>query len=41
MDDVRPWDMLNPNQPRSGEELAAYRLEICKTCEWLAKNKNM
>jgi ribosomal protein L32 len=33
-DDVKPWDMLNPNQPRSGEELAAYRLEICKTCEF-------
>jgi len=33
-DDVKPWDMLNPNQPRSGEELAAYRLEICKTCDF-------
>ena len=30
--DVKPWDLLNPNQPRSPEDLAAYRLEICKTC---------
>ena len=32
--DVRPWDLLNPNKPRSSEELAAYRLEICKGCEF-------
>lgn len=31
-DDVKPWDLLNPNKPRSSEELAAYRLEICKAC---------
>lgn len=30
--DVRPWDLLNPNSPRSPEELAVYRLEICKAC---------
>ena len=30
--DVKPWDLLNPNKPRSSEELAAYRLEICKSC---------
>jgi hypothetical protein len=30
--DVRPWDLLNPNKPRSPEELAVYRLEICKAC---------
>jgi hypothetical protein len=33
-DDVRPWDLLNPNQPRSPEELQQYRLEICKGCEF-------
>ena len=33
-DDVKPWDLLNPNSPRSGEELANYRLEICKSCEF-------
>ena len=30
--DVRPWDLLNPNKPRSSEELSVYRLEICKGC---------
>jgi hypothetical protein len=33
-DDVKPWDLLNPNQPRSEEELIAYRLDICKSCEF-------
>lgn len=33
-DDVKPWDLLNPNEPRSEEELSAYRLQICKSCEW-------
>lgn len=37
MDDVRPWDLLNPNSPRSPEELAQYRLEICKQCEFFRK----
>ena len=31
-DDVKPWDLLNPNSPRSQEELVAYRLEICRGC---------
>ena len=31
-EDVKPWDLLNPNAPRSPEELAQYRLEICKAC---------
>ena len=31
-DEVKPWDLLNPNKPRSSEELSAYRLEICKAC---------
>ena len=30
--DVKPWDLINGD--RSPEELAAYRLEICKGCEW-------
>jgi hypothetical protein len=29
--DVRPWDLIN-GSPRSQEELAEYRLEICKAC---------
>lgn len=31
---VGPWDLLNPNAPRTPEGLAAARLEICKTCDW-------
>lgn len=38
--DVKPWDLFNPNKPRSPEELAQYRLEICKGCEWYRKNTN-
>jgi tRNA(Ile2) C34 agmatinyltransferase TiaS len=33
-DDVKPWDLLNPNSPRSPEELAVYRLKICRGCEF-------
>lgn len=36
-EEVRPWDLLNPNKPRSSEELAQYRLEICKQCEFFRK----
>ena len=32
--DVKPWDLLNPNQKRSPEELQQYRLEICRSCEF-------
>lgn len=32
--DVKPWDILNPNQPRSSEDLAKHRLSICGTCEF-------
>jgi len=32
--DVNPLDFLNPMSPRSPEELATHRLEICKTCDW-------
>jgi len=33
-DDVKPWDLLNPNTPKSSEELAEYRLEICRGCQY-------
>jgi hypothetical protein len=29
MKDVKPWDLIN-GSPRSPEEIAEYRLEICK-----------
>lgn len=37
-EDVRPWDLLNPNSPRSSDELSEYRLKICNTCEWFRHN---
>lgn len=33
-DDVKPWDLFNPNQPRSQEDLVNSRLEICRACEY-------
>jgi hypothetical protein len=33
-DDVRPWDLINPNQPKSSDELINSRLEICRSCNW-------
>ena len=30
--DVKPWDLINPNKPRSSEELSSQRLGICKVC---------
>lgn len=38
--DVRPWDLLNPNKPRSSQELSAYRLEICKQCVFYRPKTN-
>lgn len=34
MGNVKPWDMLNPREPRSEEEIVEYRLSICRTCEF-------
>jgi hypothetical protein len=39
-DDVKVWDIFNPNQPRSPEELAASRLEICKGCSFFRERTN-
>jgi hypothetical protein len=30
----KPWDLLNPNEPRSQDELVKCRLEICRACEY-------
>jgi uncharacterized paraquat-inducible protein A len=32
--DVRPWDLINPSQPKSTDEVVKSRLEICKSCEY-------
>jgi hypothetical protein len=29
---VKPWDLLNPNEPRSEEDLKKERLAICVIC---------
>ena len=29
---VKPWDMLNPNEPRASEELATTRYALCNGC---------
>jgi hypothetical protein len=36
-EDAKVWDLFN-GSARTPEELAAYRLEICKGCEWFRKN---
>ena len=33
-DEVRPWDLLNPKEPRSLEEQVGARLSICRGCEF-------
>lgn len=33
-DDVKPWDLINPKQPRSNDEIVKSRLEICKACDY-------
>lgn len=37
MSDIKPWDLLNPNQPRSEEEIQKERLNICESCDFFLK----
>jgi len=37
---VKPWDMLNPNEPRSEQEIIDARLEVCKVCEFYRARTN-
>lgn len=39
MDDVKPWDLIN-GSPRSSGDIAQYRLEICKGCEFYREKTN-
>jgi hypothetical protein len=32
-EDSKPWNLFD-GSPRSSEEIAEYRLDICKGCEW-------
>jgi hypothetical protein len=34
---VRPWDMLNPQEPRSTKQLVEDRLAICRECPFFNK----
>jgi hypothetical protein len=34
---TRPWDLLNPNKPRTENELASIRYSICLECPELIK----
>ena len=35
--ELRPWHLVNPNIPKSSEEEANARFEICKSCPELIK----
>jgi hypothetical protein len=37
--DVKPWDLIN-GSPRTPEEIAESRLEICRGCEFYRKRTN-
>jgi hypothetical protein len=30
--ETRPWDILNPNEPRATDEISDSRFSICKSC---------
>ena len=34
MNNVHPWDLLNPNAPKSAEEEQAQRFALCQECEF-------
>ena len=36
--EVKPWDLLNPNRPRSEDELQKYRINICEQCPLFRTN---
>ena len=35
---VRPWDMLNPAEPRTPKIIADGRYDICRNCEHFMAN---
>ena len=30
--DTRPWDVINPNAPKTSEDVAQQRMSICSSC---------
>jgi hypothetical protein len=39
-DNVKPWDMFNPNIEKLSEEIAQKRLDMCLGCDRLIKITN-
>lgn len=39
-DEVKPWDLLNPKEPRSALEVQEERFNICKSCEWFRQSSH-
>lgn len=35
--EVKPWDLISPNSPRSSEDIASERFSICLKCPELIK----
>ena len=35
--DVKPWDMINPQEQKASDEEATRRFDICKACPELIK----
>ena len=34
---VKPWDLLNPNEDRSGQDEVERRLSICRECPYFVQ----
>jgi len=39
--DTKPWDLLNPNEPRVDKKIAESRMSICNSCEHLIQIARM
>lgn len=37
MSDTKPWDILNPNEPKSQEDEYNRRMSICEECPFFLK----
>lgn len=38
MSEVRPWDLINPNNHEKNKDEVERRFNICKSCEWFRPN---
>lgn len=39
-EEVKPWDLVNPNKPKAEKDLSLSRLEICVNCEFYRSRTN-